>query len=71
MESQFHGMTPYRFSFISHSGKRIYWIRFYRCGMEDALKDCIAVAKKEDSTAHGFAIESDQDSDEIRKSWGL
>lgn len=64
-------MKPYRFSFVAGGGSRVYWVRFYRCGMEDAFADCKAVARRENPSAHGFMIESDQDSKEIRKGWGL
>ena len=63
------GLKPYRFSFIS-DGRRHSWIRFYR-DMETALQDSKKVAIRENSDAHGFMIESDQDSREIRATWGL
>lgn len=68
----YHGMTPYRFSFINPEWgtHRVYWVRFYR-DMEVALSDSKRVALRECPKAHSFMIESDQDSKEIRKSWGL
>ena len=62
-------LKPYRFSFTTQ-GQRQHWIRFYR-DMEAGFEDCKQLAIKENEDASGFAIESDQDSAEIRKSWGL
>ncbi len=67
-------LKPYRFSFVSKSlngGRRVYWIRFYRCSMEQAFEDCKRVARRENADAQGYMIESDQDDEGIRKSWGL
>jgi len=62
-------LKPYRFSFITDGGRR-YWIRFYR-DMETAFADSKQVALRENSNARSFAIESDQDDESIRRSWGL
>jgi len=66
------GMTPYRFSFIAE-GTRHSWIRFSRNGMEAALAAAKLVAHREypATPIHAFLIESDQDDEIIRKSWGL
>ena len=64
-------LKPYRFSFTA-DGIRHTWIRFYR-DMETALEDSKRVAIKENPTAKcsAFFIESDQNDEAIRKSWGL
>jgi hypothetical protein len=66
----YHGMKPYRFTFNAN-GKRHSWIRFYRDDMELALADSKEVALREYPLAHAFMIESDQNDESIRKSWGL
>lgn len=64
------GLRPYRFSFTAN-GKRHVWIRFYH-DIHQALEDCKFHANREYPLfAHDFLIESDQDSEEIRKAWGL
>jgi hypothetical protein len=63
-------LKPYRFSFTAE-GKRHSWVRFYRVGMEHALTDCKRVALREYEDASAFLIESDQDDEDVRKSWGL
>ena len=66
----YHGMKPYRFSFVTE-GVRQNWVRFYHDDMELAFSNSKQVALREFSDAHSFMIESDQNSEEIRKSWGL
>jgi hypothetical protein len=64
------GLKPYRFSFTAQ-GKRHVWVRFYH-DIHRALEDCKRIALNEyPLCAHGFLIESDQDDEQIRKSWGL
>ena len=63
-------LKPYRFSFTSGTERHV-WIRFYSCDMEEALADCKKVALQENPDACAFLIESDQESAEVRKSWGL
>ncbi len=68
-----HNLHPYRFSFTAHNGRAVVrhnWIRFYR-DMETALEDSKQAALREYNDAHDFMIESDQDSEEIRRSWGI
>ena len=68
-----HNLKPYKFSFTAHNGRAIVrhnWIRFGR-DMYVALEDSKQAALREYSDAHGFMIESDQDSEEVRQSWGL
>jgi hypothetical protein len=68
-----HNLPPYRFSFTAHNGRAVVrhnWIRFYR-DINTALEDFKLVALREYSDAHGFMIESDQDNEEVRRSWGL
>jgi len=73
MKTNYH---PYRFSFVSESlngGNRVYWVRFYPThqNIYQALDDCKEVALRENTDARLFFIEDDQDSEDIRKSWGL
>ena len=63
-------MRPYRFSFFLHDVRQV-WIRFYQIDMEAALEDCKKAALRENPDACAFMIESDQDDESIRKSWGL
>ena len=70
LELSLRPLKAYRFSFTAE-GKRHSWIRFYRVGMEDALTDCKRVALRECEDASAFLIESDQDDEAVRQSWGL
>ncbi len=62
-------LKPYRFSFTSRKVRHV-WIRFYH-SMEVALSDSKQVALRDNPDARDFMIESDQDDETIRKSWGL